>query len=303
MDIHQVICAVTIAKHGSLSKAADALYLSQPALSQRVKKLENELGYPLFRRSPQGISLTAAGQRFCRGAQPLMEAWEQFQAQVAVEKPSVKRCLRIGIGPRVYSNGLFDQIVHFFDMHPDIEVTFVTEAGKDYLPAIIGGSLDLALDRLPPEELLSDREPLFSMDLICERQCILMSLEDPRSAWKEIHFSDLQGCAMISALEDSSEDRTLKAIFQRHGIQQGHLYRADNIDTIMSMVRHGRGLVIGPESFVDYYGVAGVPLVPEIDVSLKFICKKSHSEKAEMVLFRKYLEQLCMEKAARGTPR
>ena len=78
MDITQVRYAVTVAKCGSLSKAAEALYLSQPALTQRIKHLETELGYSLFCRSPQGFSLTPAGKQFCANAQPLLCAWEQF---------------------------------------------------------------------------------------------------------------------------------------------------------------------------------------------------------------------------------
>ena len=291
MDITQVRYAVTVAKCGSLSKAAEALYLSQPALSQRIKHLETELGYSLFCRSPQGFSLTPAGKQFCANAQPLLCAWEQFQAQANLA--GVGKRLRIGLGPRVYSNRLFDMSVHIFDTHTDIEVTFVTEAGQDFLAAIQAGTLDLAIDRFPPEELLTGHGLLCSTDLIVEQQCVLMSWNDPRSAWKHISFTDLQACTMISALEDSVEDKILKRICEKHGIVLRRIYRVDSIDAIMSMVQHGCGLVIGPHSFADYYGVAGVPLVPESTVSLKFISKLENNRWPEVILFRRYLEQIC----------
>ena len=235
--------------------------------------------------------MTPAGKQFCANAQPLLCAWEQFQAPANLA--GVGKRLRIGLGPRVYSNRLFDRIVHFFDTHTDIEVTFVTEAGQDFLAAIQAGTLDLAIDRFPPEELLTGHGLLCSTDLIVEQQCVLMSWNDPRSAWKHISFTDLQACTMISALEDSVEDKILKRICEKHGIVLRRIYRVDSIDAIMSMVQHGCGLVIGPHSFADYYGVAGVPLVPESTVSLKFISKLENNRWPEVILFRRYLEQIC----------
>lgn len=140
------------------------------------------------------------------------------------------------------------------------------------------GKLDVALDRLPPLQLIPDRGGFVVWPLICERQCILMAETDPRSRLTGISFQDLQGCAIITGLENSMEDRTLKQECKDFGITLNRIYRSDGIETDMKLLRKGKGVVIGPESFADYYHVAAVPLVPEITVSLDFICLKKKTQ-------------------------
>ena len=199
------------------------------------------------------------------------------------------------MGARVYSNGLFEDVVRFFDAHPEIEVTFITEAGQDYLTAMREGKLDVALDRLPPAQLIPDQRNFVSYHLIQERQCILLSKDDPRSSLPGMAFQDLQGCTIITGLEDSMEDRTLKQECQDYGITLNRVYRSDGIETNMNLLRKGKGVVIGPESFADYYGVAAVPLTPEISVFLDFICLKRNSNRPEIAAIRKHLMKVCRE--------
>ena len=289
LNMTQVLYVLAVAEHRNFSRAAESLFVSQPALSQQVAKLEKELGYPIFRRTPQGIFLTEQGEAFCKDARTTADAWQRL-AQNASRRT---RRLRVGMGSRVYSNGLFEDIVRFFDAHPEIEVAFVTEAGQDFFSGLKSGALDLALDRLPPKPLLSDWEEFSSYSLIRERQCVLMSAKDPRSTLPGISFSDLQGCTMITSLEDTMEDRTMKQECERYGITIDRLYRSDSIETIMNLVRGGKGVVLGPESFAPYFGVRAVALVPPAEVSLKFICLARDARRPEIVLFRNYLMKLC----------
>ena len=64
----------------------------------------------------------------------------------------------------------------------------------------------------------------------------------------------------------------------------------------MNLVRSGKGYVLGPESFADYYGVAAVPLEPEIRVWLKFICLEKNAGRPEIAALRRHLVKLCRER-------
>ena len=70
MTIAQVLYVLEIADCRSISAAAERQFISQSALSQQIQRLEGELGYPLFVRTPRGLTLTAAGETFCREARP-----------------------------------------------------------------------------------------------------------------------------------------------------------------------------------------------------------------------------------------
>ena len=297
MTIQQVLYVLEIASRSSVSQAAQKLYLSQSALSQQLRRLEEELGYALFSRTANGLQLTPEGKHFCEQARPVADKWYDFCKSVQKRPASEPLRLRLGIGSRVYSNNLFPKIAEYFKNRPEIEVTFVTEAGRDMADSLRKGELDLALDRLPTEEQPEDGE-LFSIPLIRERQCVLLSPDDPRGGYNSLTFRDLQGCTMISGLEDSAEDRSMKNALRKNHISIKRVYRTDGIDTSMQLVRDGMGIAIGPASFADYFRIKAVPLEPETWISLQFICLKSSLNQAVIKRFRDYLTDICKQFSA-----
>ena len=109
MNISQVLDVLAVAKYQNFSRAAEHLFLSQPALSQQVRKLEEELGCTLFLRTPQGVSLTAEGERFCQSARQVAQSWQELQ-QVAGGLPARRVApLRGGRGARGYATGGVDR--------------------------------------------------------------------------------------------------------------------------------------------------------------------------------------------------
>ena len=117
MTIVQVRYVLEVARCLNISHAAKHLFVTQSALSQQIARLESELGYLLFQREVHGLRLTKEGEAFCRAAEPVLEAWTQFSQYALSLCASGRRSLRIVIGPRVYSNRLFGDIVQYFDAH------------------------------------------------------------------------------------------------------------------------------------------------------------------------------------------
>jgi len=295
MTTTQALYVLEVASCRSMSLAAQRLYVSQSAISQQILKLEQELGCALFTRTVYGLDLTPAGERFCREARPVMDAWQKLCQDMQASNPEAKKQLRIGVGSRVYSNSLFEDVVRFFDDHPEIEVSFLTEAGTDFLRSLRQQQMDLVLDRLPTEDYLARQSEYYSLPLVREKQCVLMSYRDERAGLPSLSIGDLQGSTVISGLENSSEDRQLKEICRRYQISLKRIYRSDGIETNMNLVRSGLGVVLGPESFARYFNVAAVPLSPETEASLQFVCLKSLLQRREIRQFRDYLIGVCRD--------
>lgn len=293
MNITQVRYVLAIAEHQNFSKAADQLFLTQPALSLQISKLEKDLGFPLFYRMPKGVFLTEAGKEFCEKAQPVLSAWDNLQNSMKSRQESLSGAFRVGIGPRVYSNHLFGDILSFFEQYPEIRVTFITEIAEGPLDKLTKGQLDVALDRFPPLSLISDPNQFMFWDLITERYCVLLSHKDPACKLAEFPFQEMHGRAIISGPENSIEDKIMKHDCQDFGISVTRTYRSDNVDTIMSLVREGKGVVIGPESFAAYYGVASVPILPETYISLRVICLKQNRADPRIKMLKNYLIEKC----------
>ncbi len=295
MTITQVMYVLEVARCQNVSRAAERLFVSQPALSVQIRKLEEELGCELLRREHQGVSLTAAGKAFCAAAGPVETAWKSLQEETRFIKDAVCRQVRIGVGPRAFSNGLVDVIISFFDQHPETEVSFITDIGEDTLNALDARRMDLAIDRLPPAPLLHHRERFSLFELLTERQCILMSLEDPRSAWEEISFQSLQGGTVVSGPVGSPDDLVMQESCRNYNVWPSRVYRADNLDAVMSLIQRGKGVALGPRSFAKHYKVAAVPVAPPTDIGLFLICLRQNQKNSLVVQLNQYLQTFLSE--------
>ena len=289
MTITQVLYVLEVARQQSVSKAAETLYVSQPALSAQLQKLERELGCELFRREHHGVSLTAAGRAFCEAAKPVETAWRELSAKSENLQTAVCSQVRIGVGPRAFSTGLVDALISFFDQHPETNVAFITDLREDTLTALEQRQMDLAIDRLPPASLFQHQERFSAFTLLKERQCVLVSTEDPRSAWEEFPFEKLQGVTVVSGSEGSLDDLVMRENCRKYAVRPGRVYRADNLDAVMSLIQRGRGVALGPRSFARRYRVAAVPLLPATDVALCLICLRQNQRNSLVVRLRRYL--------------
>lgn len=290
MTILQVLYVLEVAKQQNISKAAENLFVSQPALSLQIRRLEEELGCELFHREPQGVSLTAAGTAFCKDARLVQKAWERLQQGSASLRDAFCTRIKIGIGPRAISNGLLEQVSSFFDAHPESNVSFMTDISIDTLDALDEKRINLAIDRLPPPNMLRDMNRYAVFELFSEWQCILMSPDDPRAGLKELPFESLSGCAVITGSESSMDNRILEESCLEYGVSFSRIYRADDLNSIMSLVRSGKGIVLGPPSFAKKYHVCAVPMLPELHISLNLICLKENQSNPVVVQLKRFLK-------------
>jgi DNA-binding transcriptional LysR family regulator len=134
-----------VARHGSFSRAAAALYLTQPAVSRQIAKLEQEAGVRLLERSTRGLSLTEAGR-------VAVERAEVIAGQLAAAEAELEAIATLGAGrlrmtafPTAASTLGLDAIRTFRRQHPDVELTFVESGTNVGLRRLRRGEVDLAL--------------------------------------------------------------------------------------------------------------------------------------------------------------
>lgn len=115
MTLQQIYYVLTISEHGSMNKAAEALFISQPTLTSAVRELESELGITVFRRSGKGTELTTEGEEFLIYARQLYQQYELINEKYT-DPSNVKR--RFGVSSQHYSFTVkaFVETVKQFDM-------------------------------------------------------------------------------------------------------------------------------------------------------------------------------------------
>jgi DNA-binding transcriptional LysR family regulator len=146
VELRQLRYFVTVAEHRNFGRAAEALHIVQPAVSQQVARLERELGLTLFDRSRRQIALTPDGQEFLPHARRVLDAADHAARAAAELAGGHSGLLRVGssevLGPRL------EQILAAFRRRrPDAVIELVTGRTPDKLAAVAAGDLDAAFVR------------------------------------------------------------------------------------------------------------------------------------------------------------
>ena len=142
MDIHQLKTFIAVAHEGSITRASERLYLSQPAVSAQIKAIEDTLGLTLFQRTTQGMSLTHDGQRLLTKAEQTLEAHRELLAEATRIKGRLTGKLRLGAGANSNPARLGHFLTLLADRCPEVEVTLRHSHSLDILNGIRKGHLD-----------------------------------------------------------------------------------------------------------------------------------------------------------------
>ena len=166
LDLDQMRSIVVLAEYLNFGRAAAALYISQPALTKQVHKIEETLGGPLFNRKPRQLTLTRAGEVLVERSRCLLR-----DAQFAVdESRSAMRGdagpLRIGFGLPSLATGLPDLVQRFRGRFPGVQISMREMSTPPQLEALQDRTLDVGFVRLPIQAGEITSIPLFSDRLV-----------------------------------------------------------------------------------------------------------------------------------------
>src|SRR6516225_4956113 len=135
-----------VAAEGNLTRAAERLFVSQPALT---KQLESQLGVPLFTRSRAGMTLTPAGQALAGATPAVLAGWDQALRATKAAAGRAARVLRVGFISSAANEATQQIIAAFARRRPDWRVDLQQAAWADPTAGLAGGDADAALLRLP----------------------------------------------------------------------------------------------------------------------------------------------------------
>jgi DNA-binding transcriptional LysR family regulator len=165
MEFRDIEYFAVLAEHGHVGRAADALGLSQPALSLSLRRLENAVQAKLVKRTPKGVELTATGAALIARFHRLRLAREDVLREIADLSEGKAGTLRIGSHPGVLRYPLAPACAELLNHAPDVELT-VTAMTAQLLPALRAGELDLILhDAAAPQADLV-QEHLFDDEFV-----------------------------------------------------------------------------------------------------------------------------------------
>ena len=142
MDLNQLRTFVTVAEEQHLTRAAERLYTSQPAVSAQLKALEETLGLTLFDRTPKGMKLTPAGTRILQQATSTLEAARKLLGEAQALKGELFGELTIGIHTDFGFLKLAELVKQCSECYPNVKLTFVNGMSADIITDVRKGRLD-----------------------------------------------------------------------------------------------------------------------------------------------------------------
>ncbi len=274
MDIRQVAYFVEVAKQKSFTKAAAALHISQPSLSKTIKKLEDELGTPLFYRARKGLELTDTGKVFLSNAQNLLDAFDNLTAQLDDVGELKKGEIKIGIPPIIGAAFFSTVISKYIELYPSIRISLNEVGSNKIQEEVSDGELDVGLICNLPIQ----KENYETMQLLKDPLMLIVHKDNPLSKKEAIRFSDLENEPLILYRRDFSlHDRIMEAC-KSHGFYPNVVCESSQKEFMIEMVEAKLGGALLPSRIcqqIDNKNIKAIPFdEPVVFLELAMIWKK-----------------------------
>jgi LysR family hydrogen peroxide-inducible transcriptional activator len=261
MELHQLRYFCAIAETGSFSRAAERSHISQPSLSQQIRKLEDELGVRLFDRLGRSVRLTELGQAFLPRARAVLHDLEAARSEVAERKRSVSGPICVGVIPTIAPYFLPAVLAGFSRKWPQARVTIVEEITPLLLEKLRAGSLDVAIVALP----LHMRGHEFQcLRLFAEKLFAVLPRKHRLARRRSVSLSELESEPFLLLRDGHCFRETTVAACKRVQIDPQIVFESGQFSSILSMVSANLGVSVVPAMAVERHsGCLFLPITDE----------------------------------------
>ncbi|PNE40362.1 LysR family transcriptional regulator [Streptomyces noursei] len=255
---------VAVAEDGSLTHAAQRLFVSQPALTKQIKQLETQLGVLLFTRSRTGMALTAAGHALAERVPALLADWERTLRDTKAAASRAQRVLRVGFVASGANEATPRIVAEFARRRPGWRAEMRQSAWSNPSAGLADAEVDVALVRLP----FPGQDAVRLVPLLTEPRWVALADAHPLASREVIPFRELWDEPFVAAPAETGgwRDHWLAAD-EREGrpVRVGAV--TDQPDDWLSAIANGYGIALAPESASRFYARPGVTYRPVTGVS------------------------------------
>lgn len=234
----QLKAFVEVARLGSVTRAAQALFVTQPALTARLNALEKAFGVPLLVRRRGGVRLTEAGRAFLPYAERALQAVADGRQVLTELERGIVGHVPIGASPAVSTYALPSILKRFQETHPDVQVAVRTGHSEEVAELVKRDEVAVGLSR-------ALRDPDLESFMLYEDELVLVvHPEHPFVA--DVRTAELAEEQFVLFDRASSYHELTSALFLEAGIVPRSVMELDNIDSAKKMVEQGLGVAFLP---------------------------------------------------------
>jgi DNA-binding transcriptional LysR family regulator len=256
LDISLLRTFVAAADHGSMTVAGNSLHLTQSAVSQQIRRLEEMLDEVLLERGKRGLALTPAGERLLAGARRMLALNDGIWAEMTERR--IEGVVRLGVPFDLVGTSLAPVLRAYSLRHPEVDISLVCRASPDLKRALEAGDLDLCVLEEPARTSAGE--------------CLAVE----RLVWVGARAGNAhrKRPLPVSMVADTCAFRqSVFSALEEHGIQWRTVFENGSIDATAATVRTDLAVTVWLESTVpadlDILGTAdGVPALPAFSINL-----------------------------------
>jgi LysR family hydrogen peroxide-inducible transcriptional activator len=271
MEIHQLRYFVAVADEGNFSRAAAKVRVAQPSLSQQIRKLEAEIGQPLFDRLPRSVVLTEAGRCFIDYARQILASIGDARRCVDELKEVVTGKLAVGAIPTIAPYVLPELVVKFQKDYTEVTLELVEDVTDGITRRIDVGELDVALASTCEPSPSLRRESLGNEPLLA-----LLPETDPLATKTLVELDDLKSQRFLLLHEMHCLSQQVHHFLEARRLRPEIALAGSQLTTIARMVAAGIGVSIVPQMMIKHQATPGcvslpfAPPVPERELNFLY---------------------------------
>lgn len=249
MNTKQLKYILTLAKEGSFSKAAEILNISQPSLSQYVKKIEQQLGAELFDRINGDVRLTNAGEAYVDTARKILDLEYHLEARILDVASHKSGSITVGTSPYMAATMMPKIAKAFQQVYPGMHIVIREGTTDELVDAMEHGEFDMCLTILPVDE------KVFLVDKIGKEEMVLAvpSSYEPMDCSERsdclypcVDIDVLNGKSLVMLTDTQFMQRQLDELIAYYSLDVGIAAVVKSLDAQIAMVKAGVGIAVVP---------------------------------------------------------
>ena len=260
IEIGDIEAFIELSETNSFAKAANSLSLSQPALSRRIQKLEQELGTTLFDRTTRKVQLSYSGRNFYDRARGIIEAIKTA-TKTLNENYSFPSIIKIGVVHSALRNILFTTLKKFKEIEPKCKVQIIERSSNNVVDSVLGGECDFGINFTGIQEPGIEFQNLFVEDYV-----VVFPKGDKLEKKRKIRLSEIKNRNFISIWKGSGSRIYFENALALQKEDMDWAYEVRHIPTALGMVEQGLGITLAPKLAVskDYTTLSFRPLIDPV---------------------------------------
>jgi DNA-binding transcriptional LysR family regulator len=248
---------VAIADRGSFLRAAEHLHITQTAVSHRIRKLEEDIGFPLLLRTTREVTLTPAGQELLPKARQILGDVSGFFGDLRKKGAEKQHMLAIGCLPTLSAGLLPAILARFTANHPEVRLRIHDNSALEIANGVQEGRMEFGITILSTNRWDLEAKPLLEEPFV-----LVVPVHDVLAARQAISWQEIEGRKLVRISTQTGNRILIDDALGERGERLNWHYEVQHVATAVNLVAQGLALTIVPQSSFEVGRSAGVVALP-----------------------------------------